>query len=282
MLRRAFLRKSSPVQHRSLIFSLVGVLAALAASGRSEAGTTFMVAEGWDLFETVPVETQFTGLGPLMGVPLGTYDFDTTFGRNIGVQNVGLTDTIIERDGVAIAPTQTAGASATIPIAMDRLQLETVSPVNFAGNGVANYYITLNPTVASTGTMTITWNSTGLGGTFSSTLDVNFEIHMGALNGAVVDTGSLTLTSSGTSWSDLPPPGAFQITNANQFLSGTAGDRTQDFWPVPPFTEQEPGATHVVTDTSNGTIPEPASLVLLGSGILGIGALTWRRRLRAA
>lgn len=274
MLRRSCLHTRSPMPRRSLIFSLVGALAALATPYVSQAGTTFMVAEGWDLFQTVPDQTYFTGLGSLMGVPLGTYDFDTGFGRDIGVQNVGATDTIIERDGIATP------ASPTIPIAMDRLQLETVSPVVFMGMPAANYFITLNPTVASTGTMTIAWNAGGLSGTFSSTLDVNFEIHLGALNGTVVDTGSLTLTSSGTSWSDLPPPGALLIPKANQFLSGTSGDPTQDFFPVPPFSESEPGAVHVVTDTS--AIPEPASLVLLGSGMLGIGALTWCRRRRAA
>jgi hypothetical protein len=95
------------------------------------------VAPGWDLFATDPTGTSFPGLGNLHGVPLGTFDFDNFFGRGIGVQNVGNTDTIIER---LLAATSVSGP---IPITLVALQLETVAPVNFAGNGLDNYFITL-------------------------------------------------------------------------------------------------------------------------------------------
>src|SRR5215469_10819632 len=124
------------------VCGLVVVVATLMGPGVCRAATTFQVAQGWDLFQTDPTGTTFPGLGNLMGVPLGTFDFDNTFGRNIGVQNVGNTDTIIERDSIALGAAP-GPSPATIPIAMDALHLETVVPVNFNGNGLDTYFVTL-------------------------------------------------------------------------------------------------------------------------------------------
>jgi PEP-CTERM motif len=265
--------------------AVFALAATLFTSPESRAGTTFQVAQGWDLFQTDATATTFPGLGNLMGVPLGTYNFGTApDGNVVGVQPTGPTDTIIQRLQTAIAPTQTAGAMTTINLQMVALQLETVTPVNFMGLGLDNYFITLDPGTPSTGTMTITWNASGLGGTFSSSLNVDFDIHKGSLNGAVINPGgtTLTLTSSGTTWSDLPPAGATQITDVNQYLSGKSGDRTQDFWVNPgPIVETHPtGAMHTAVEAGSllSTVPEPSSLVMLSLGVFGVGALGWRRR----
>jgi len=290
------------VMKDAAIYGLVGAVAVLVAPGVGRAATTFNVNAGWDLFQTDPTGTTFPGLGNLTGVSLGTFNFSGTqngnnpLGRNIGVQNVGATDTIVERTAAAIPlPPLVAGASATIPLTMVALQLQTVTPMNFMGLGLDNYFITLDPSLNSTGSMTITWNGDGLSGSFSSVINVNFDIHKGSLAGTVVNPGGtiLPLTSTGTLWSDLPPPGAIQLTNVNTFLSGTSGDRTQDFWinngaivnPGPnPVIEQHPnGAVHRAFETGSGPfIPEPASIVMLGIGTLGVGAAAWRSRKRAA
>ena len=149
--------------------------------------STFQVAPGYDLFQTES-GTYFTGLGNLMGVPEGTYNF----GGSIGVQNTGLTDTIIQRANAVATP-----GSPTVPLIMDALQLETVAPVSFGGGPFGNYFITLSPTAGSTGSLTVSWDGTGFAGTFSSTLDVFFDVHFGALAGPVVYSGNLVLSQSG-------------------------------------------------------------------------------------
>jgi hypothetical protein len=243
---------------------------ALWAVAEARGQTTFHVAAGFDLLETTTGST-FTfpvaGPTPLVGVPLGTFDFDNLLGRGIGVQNTGSADTIIERTTAAIpTPPPAAGSSATIPITMLALQMETAVPINI-GAGLHNYFITLQSTHGGTptvGTMTITWDATGLGGTFTSFFDVFFDIRQDSLAGPIVSSSDLTLTNTGAGWTDLPPPGAEQIRNVNRFLSGTNGDPTQDFWPIPPFTESHPGVgVHQVRDA---VVPEPASVALLGLG----------------
>jgi hypothetical protein len=86
------------------------------------------------------------------------------------------------------------------------------------------------------------------------------------------------LSQSGAPWSALPPVGpVLEIPGVNEFLSGTPGDRTQDFWPGPLIEQHPSGAQHAV---SAAQTPEPSSFALFGFGIAGLAVWGWQRLYR--
>jgi hypothetical protein len=240
-----------------------GVLACVSAT--ESRGGSLTVNAGYDLFRSIE-GTTFPDLGPLEGVPLGTYDFGS------GAVGVGNTDTIVHRlSDVTVAA---IGDTGTTRLEMLALQLKTVAPVD-PGTGLDTYYVTLQSIrggPASVGSMDITFNSLG-GGTFSSFFDVFFDVRKGALDGAIVLSDHLVLTNDATPWNRDAPPGAVIIDGVNHFLNGQNND--MDFWPIPPLVEVEPtGAQHVVTYAT----PEPSSWLLAGTAlVVGLGCARRRR-----
>jgi hypothetical protein len=251
------------------------------------------VAQGYDLLSTAS-GTSFPGLGDLVGVRLGTYDFGG------GPVNVGTTDTIIHR--TADASVSAVGQTAmNVPFTVAALQMETAAPVNFNGVGMDNYFITLQSVhggPASTGTANITFLSTG-GGYFTSTFDVAFDIRKGSLNGLIVASETLPLTNTnGVYWEHDPPPlGAVLISRINHLLDGR--NTNEDFWPVAPvppgiIPNAPPGGgpggfgafatfaddelqRHVVRNATMS--PEPSTCLLVLQGGLAVTAFVgWRRR----
>jgi hypothetical protein len=254
---------------RWLIALIVGAF--LPAWGGNAAAATLTVNPGSDLFATL-AGTNFPALGPLMGVPLGTFDFGS------GPESVGNTDTIEHRiAGVTVAA---AGDTGTTRLELLALQLETVAPVNFGGSGIDNYFFVLQSVrggPATVGTMDITFLSTA-GGTFSSFFDVFFDIRKGSLDGPIVFSDQLTATNLSASWTRIAPPGAVIIPGVNFQLNGT--DTDTDFWPTTPLQFVFPNeGVHVVT---NGGLPEPSSIVLAAIGLGGVGFVTLRKKFRRA
>jgi len=263
------MRRRLPLQ--TLIGAMAIALAVLAQpTARGQTG--WDVKAGYDLFETVAADTMFgtppTGLGNLMGVPLGTFNFGS------GTVNTGLTDTIVQRNAdVNVAAT--AGSTGSTSLTMRALQLETVTPVNFMSFGLNNYFVTLNPTTASTGTLNLTFNSNA-GGTFTSNLDVFFDIRAGSLTGPVVVADQeLILTSTAEPWGRIPPAGAETITGVNQFLQGD-GTMNGDFWPGAEIHQGPHGVIPAQT-------PEPSTWVMgTIAAVAGLTYTGWRRRAAGA
>ncbi|MCP5517395.1 MAG: hypothetical protein H7A45_09090 [Verrucomicrobiales bacterium] len=234
----------------------MAMLVAASCVASSHAAT--VVGVGYDLLRTAP-GTQFMGQ-PFTGVPIGIFDF----GGSIGVQNLGLTDTLIYRS----APVETP-LPDTVPIEIVALQLMSVNPIDL-GAGLGTHYITLQSArggPASAGTVTV--DNT----TFDNAFSVFYDVRFGALNGPIILSDVLDFTGSGL-WSHDAEPGTFLIDGVNHLLNGV--DISTDFHLAGPVTHIDnsgPGHAHIVIST-----PEPQHYAL--GAVLGLLAFAGYRRLR--
>ncbi len=226
-----------PIKHSGIL-----ALASLCLLVFQTPGKAQPVLPGWDLFTTDPA-TSIDGFN-WVGVPLGTYNF----GGSIGVQNVGLTDTIMQRLGAS-------GNGQTVNLQMNAMTLVSTTPIDPEGD---LGYLTLDPNYTSGGTITI--NSDG---TFSSTLDVYFDIYFGSLDGPLDTSGEMMDITDSGNWTPDAPSDALLIPGVNYYLDGT--DTSSDFWPVGD-NDYINGSVDTIVQRLTST-PEPGTLTLLGMGL---------------
>jgi hypothetical protein len=111
-------------------------------------------------------------------------------------------------------------------------------------------------------------------GTFDTKLKFDLSLK-GMTSGLKFDVKDMKLKSSGSKWGKKPPPNALVLPGVN--------DPPNPFWPgnIEFASDGSNGhsvSTQIASDTT--PVPEPATFVLLGTGLLGGMAIQFIRRRR--
>jgi len=171
----------------AVVACAMGLYALPAHAGPSTQPT---ILAGYDLLSNTNT-TLLDGYA-FQGDPTGNYNF----GLPYGMESTFCTDTIVQRLSDA-SITGDSGSNPSVEFILSQLDLVSTTPLTIYGHG-GYFYITLQSQdgtgPASTGQMTINWN-TPTSGTFSSSLDVYFDMHYGTLDGPIVKQDNVTLTS---------------------------------------------------------------------------------------
>ena len=232
----------------------VSTALALAAAVVASPARADLVLLGSDYFKTEQ-PTFVSPLGPLAGLPIGPF----------------ATDTIVQRQADCALSLATIGSNCTIPIEVVALSL--------VSTGNPAVLVRESPTLASTGSMTMTSDGSGTGGTFTSFFDIFFDISLDGGANWNPQTQK-RFTSTVTVWTTIERQmlvgGLLGDQNANLHKDKggpkcPTGMACVDFYTVGVALHDTGGGKHSVRAT-----PEPGSLALAGLALTAMIGL--RRR----
>lgn len=245
------------------------------------------ILPGKDYFQTVD-GTWFD-----FGTGIGVVNFT---GNPIDPANLYGTDTIVERKEEAILPDITS--FDTIDIELIGLSLKSIDPVYISGpDSYFDIFVTLDlgsdyipgtgDETASLGSMTISheinWPDDGTNSA-EGTFDSYFDLYLDALFVPVgmtdpmliVDIDGLTLTSTDTLWTHTHDGVPSLPDASNFFLAALSGLPDFDLGLV--IEEHSGKAGEHRAQNTAAPVPEPATMFLMGSGLVSLLGFRKRRR----
>lgn len=264
----------SPLCRAASILGTLGI-GAMTFLSITEPASAISIAAGSDYLFTLSEGTVFQGIS-FEGAPIGP---------NAPKPAPGQTDTIIKRlnpltssnpNGDCLA----VGPQCTTNIELVALSLVSVDPIELSPGQFFDVFATLSPGTASTGTMTINEDTF----TFSSTLDVFFDLNAAPVGGGLLTPfqlgNMLTLEVSNAPWSPNPTPiqlivgGDYPDSHANLHTGLPPG--FTDFFPGLSQHDASGAAKHLVRPA---VIPEPSTI--LGS-VIAVGAAAALKKRRSS